>query len=740
MGEAFLQKGPTEELFQRTAKFEILPEAAPKMLYFLFCIHNHQPAGNFDFVLEKAYQDSYWPFLKALSKHPAIKLTLHNTGYLFDWMYEKHPEYVELLKKMVTRGQVEVMGGGYYEPVLSVIPEEDRIGQIRMMSHRFEEVFGTRARGIWLAERVWEPYLPNVISRAGLEYLLVDDYHFTKAGLTREELGGHYITEDQGNIVKIFPGNERLRYLIPFKPATELEEYLKGLRTSLKRGNAAIYGDDGEKFGVWPGTAKWVFDDGWLESFFEVIERNLDWLKPATFSEYIDAEKPLGRVYLPTTSYMEMGEWSLPHKASKAYMKLVEEVKLWQNGDLVNRFLQGGVWRNFFSKYPESNWMHKRMLQVSRKVQKCAGESPQDDKRVSDAIHALYMAQCNDAYWHGVFGGLYLPHLRGEVYRNLIRAEVLAEPELKGAEARITTGDIDADGYDEAVITTGDLSIFISPEAGGSVQELDFRPREVNLSDTLTRWEEGYHFKLIEAVAGGKVETEETSSIHDIVRVKEEGLEKYLKYDHVKRASFVDRFIGGGETFDSYFDNIYTELGDFNNSAYKLVSSRGSVLLSRDGLVGEAGVTVKKEITPLGRNSFAVDYTLTHSGGELPEGLRFGVEINMILPCCDGPACFYQASPEASIAEGSIGLSSRGEAGSLERISLVDTYTGLIASIEPQGQASLWRHPIHTVSLSEGGFEKIFQGSCLLFLFPVEFGKEGMSVGLKVRVESITAS
>ena len=710
------------------------------MLYFLFCIHNHQPVGNFDFVLEKAFQDSYWPFLKALSKHPAVKLTLHNTGYLFDWIYENHPEYIELLKEMVTRGQVEVMGGGYYEPVLSVIPEQDRAGQIRMMSERFEEVLGTKPRGIWLAERVWEPYLPNVITEAGLEYLLVDDYHFTKAGLSREDLGGHYITEDQGNIVKIFPGNERLRYLIPFKPASELEEYLKWLRTGLKRGNAAIYGDDGEKFGVWPGTAKWVFDDGWLESFFEVIERNLDWLKPATLSEYIDAEKPLGRVYLPTTSYMEMGEWSLPHKASKAYMKLVEEVKLWQNGDLVRRFLQGGVWRNFFSKYPEANWMHKRMLQVSRKVDKYAGENPADDRRASDARRALYMAQCNDAYWHGVFGGLYLPHLRGEVYRNLIRAEVLADPELSGAETRITTGDIDADGYDEVVITTGELNIFISPEAGGSVQELDFRPREVNLSDTLTRWEEGYHFKLIEAVAGGKVETEDTSSIHDIVRVKEEGLERYLKYDSVKRASFVDRFIGGEETFERYFDNIYSELGDFDKNAYDVRSSNGPVVLSRDGLVGEAAVTVKKEITPLGRNSFAVDYTIKHNGGELPSGLRFGVEINMILPCCDGPDCFYKASPDTCMADGSTGLGSGGEVELLEKISLVDRYTGVMATIEPEGPATLWRHPIHTVSLSEGGFEKIFQGSCLLFLFPVEFGKDGMSVGLKVKVEGATVS
>ncbi|MBI5453366.1 MAG: DUF1925 domain-containing protein, partial [Deltaproteobacteria bacterium] len=375
------------------------------MTYFLFCIHNHQPVGNFDYVLEEAYEKSYWPFLQLISKYPSVKMSLHNSGYLIDWLIEKHPEYIELLKMMVGRGQVEIMGGGYYEPVLSVIPEEDRIGQIRMMSDKIEEVFGTRPRGIWLAERVWEPTLPTFIKKAGLEYLVVDDYHFIKAGLDKEDLGGYYITEDQGNVIKVFPGSEALRYLIPFRPNDAVVEHLKGLKGFLKKGNAAIYGDDGEKFGVWPGTHKWVFDDGWLESFLRSLEEKIDSVTIATFAEYIDREEPVGQVYLPTTSYMEMGEWSLPPDASKAYMKLVEDVRGWGEGERVRRFLQGGIWRNFFSKYPESNWMHKRMLLASRAV----GNAPNlshEEKAIAETH--LYKGQCNDPYWHGVFGGLYL--------------------------------------------------------------------------------------------------------------------------------------------------------------------------------------------------------------------------------------------------------------------------------------------------------------------------------------------
>ncbi|HLC18623.1 MAG TPA: alpha-amylase/4-alpha-glucanotransferase domain-containing protein, partial [Thermodesulfobacteriota bacterium] len=387
------------------------------MIYFPFCVHNHQPAGNFPQVLEDSFKKSYWPFLKTVARYPEIKLTLHNSGYLLDWIIENHPEYIELLSKMVSSGQVEIMGGGYYEPVLSVIPDPDRLAQIRMMAGRVKELFGVAPRGLWLAERVWDPCLPTTLKEAGVEYVLVDDYHFIKAGLAHEELGGYYITEDRGSIVKIFPGSERLRYLIPFKPVDKLEEYLAGLEGSLRRGNAAIYGDDGEKFGVWPGTHKWVFTDGWLEGFLARI-RSLDFVRPVTLAEYMDAEEPLGRVYLPTASYMEMGEWSLPAGASRDYALLMEELKNTVEGERIARFVQGGTWRNFFAKYPEANWMHKRMLLVSAEL-----GSRGEGKAAERARRYLYKAQCNDAYWHGIFGGLYLPHLRREVYSNLLKAE-----------------------------------------------------------------------------------------------------------------------------------------------------------------------------------------------------------------------------------------------------------------------------------------------------------------------------
>lgn len=693
------------------------------MIYFAFCIHNHQPVGNFENVLEESYQRSYLPFLKALSHHPAIKLSLHTSGFLLDWIIENHIEYIDLLRTMVARGQVEIMGGGHYEPILQVIPEYDRRAQITMMSDRIEDIFKVRPRGIWLAERIWEPSLPTTLKSSGIEYLLVDDYHFIKSGLKREDLGGYYITEDQGDVIKVFPGNEALRYYIPFKPVEELEGYLKDRQGFLRKGNCAIYGDDGEKFGVWPGTSKWVYDDGWLERFFTKIESCGDWLKPVTLAEYLDRQEPVGRVYLPTTSYMEMGEWSLPAESSKEYTELVEDVKNWKDGERVRRFLQGGAWRNFFSKYPESNWMHKRMLLVSKELKKRT-EGREWDEKLSAAERHLYKGQCNDAYWHGVFGGLYLPHLRTEVYKNLLEAENLIEAGLDFANGSyIFASDIDADDHAESVIRTKDLNLFLSPRNGGSLVELDYRPKAVNLSNTLSRWFEGYHHKLEARTTenhGGAAK-----SIHDIVKVKEEGLEKYLKYDTYKRASFIDRFIGKDETFDSFYGNTYKELGDFHNGKYEPVIKPGSLILSRHGQAGGSPFFVKKEITP-SMDSFSVFYRVE---GRDFNGF-FGVELNLLLPCCDGPACKYDFIPPAG---DEIGLGSSGELKNVDEAALSDEFAGVSLKIVLESPARLWRHPVHTVSLSEGGFEKIYQGSCLLFLFPVSFkGKGSLEIGFNL--------
>jgi len=685
------------------------------MTYFILCIHNHQPVGNFDEVMEDAYKKAYLPFLDKLLERPAVKFSLHTTGFLLEWLERAHPEYIEKMRVMVDRGQLEVMGGGYYEPVLAVIPAEDRVGQIRLMADHIERLFNVRPRGIWLAERVWSPTLPRDLHLAGVEYVVVDDYHFIKSGIRQDDLYGYYVTEELGYPVKVFPGSERLRYLIPFDTAGKFEEHMQGLEDGGQR-RVAIFADDGEKFGVWPGTAKWVYDDGWIDSFLDKLEECSQWIHPVTFSEIIDTQESLGRVYLPTTSYMEMGEWSLPPVVASDYAKLHEELK--QRGAEGERILQyctGGTWRNFFSKYPEADWMHKRMLLASMKLGKDA--SP-------EALDHIYRAQANDAYWHGVFGGLYLPHLRFAVYEHILKAEAAAEEAMHGADVNIIIADINADTHEDIEVSCSKLNIYISPRYGGSIYEIDYKPAAINISNTLSRWYEGYHEKL--KAAGSETDGGDgVKSIHGAVVMKEEGLGDGLVFDKVRRSSLRERFLPKGTDLDGLVAASCGELDDFFDNEFTHEIGDRTLILARDGKLDGRPLRVTKTLTfgERGKGSntdnaggFSATYELKGDYDDSLDGVMMAVEFNLCLPGCAGPACFLEVTGSGI----KHGLGQKGVDLDLESFILVDEYSKVRVGFELSRPATLWRYPVETVSLSEAGFERNYQGSSLVVLVPVK--------------------
>jgi hypothetical protein len=711
---------------------------------FIFAIHNHQPVGNFDFVAEEAYQKSYLPFVKMLEKHPKIKITLHYTGILYRFFEQHHPEFLDLLKKLVAEGRAEILSGGFYEPILAVLPDDDKVGQIRMLTDYVRRKLGYDAEGMWLAERVWEPHLPKAIAAAGINHVVVDDFHFKMAGLRDDELDGYYLTEEQDAVLRIFPGSERLRYLIPFRRPEETIELLACLK-STERNRLAVMADDGEKFGVWPETYRTVYEEGWLDRFFTLIEQNSEWLETTTFSEYLKKEPPRGRVYLPTASYMEMGEWSLPTRAMKEYEEALAKAKHSPEFGGLRPFIKGGFWRNFLAKYSESNHMHKRMAMVSRKVREAlaASDGPGAGKTgpASRMVDHLYQSQCNDSYWHGVFGGLYLPHLRSAVYEHLIQAEVFADKILKGRGTKdegrgkkknsnsaswleIETGDFDCDGSEEVMLNSELLNIFIDPAEGGRITELDWKPRSFNLTNTLTRRREVYHEKILQMVkdkapdaAGG------AKTIHERVAVKEEGLQYHLLYDWYTRGSLLDHFLGSGVDLAGFMGCEYYEAGDFVLGAYGVktnkANGRAVVVLERNGNVAGLGVKLRKELSLRGASpDLTITYTITNLSAE-ELNTSFGAEFNFSLLAGNAHDRYYEIPGHVLDKRN---LASTGETNNVNRVALVDEWLKLKLTLVFSQSAVLWRAPVETVSQSEAGFERVYQSSMVMPIWRISLG------------------
>ncbi|MBN3033915.1 MAG: DUF1926 domain-containing protein [Candidatus Saganbacteria bacterium] len=715
-----------------------------KKVKFLFGVHCHQPVGNFDNVFDEAYEKSYLPFIQAMDAHPRIKFAVHYSGILYDWFEHKHPEFLDYLKKLVKRGQAEVMTAGYYEPIIPIIPDDDKLGQIERSNNYLKEKFGQAPRGLWLTERIWEPHLPKLLARAGIEYVTVDDSHFISAGLPGGQLLGHYVTEEEGATLNIFPINKNLRYLIPFKLPEETIKYLAGIASEDGRA-AGILADDGEKFGVWPGTHKWVFEEGYLERLLTLLEENSSWIESRTFSEYLDEVPARGRIYLPTAAYAEMMEWALPTESGKKYQRITEEIKRQGKSEDYGQFFKGGFFRNFFVKYPEANNMHKKMLQVSQRLQTLKkGRSPlgekERDSRLSEARDQLYQGQCNCAYWHGVFGGLYLNYLRHAVYEHLLRAEQLLEKYSRGKDdfADIVVTDFDKDGQDEVILSNNMLNLYFAPAAGGALFELDYKPKNFNLLNTLARREEVYHGKVLHAAAaragqpaGG------ATSIHEIVKMKEGGLDKALAYDWHRRISLLDHFLGAGTDLDKFSRVQYEEAGDFVDQPYDFMPRRhGSEValsLTRQGRVGGRPLKLTKTIGLYARQSIVEIHYELFNPHEAPLELWFAPEFNFSLLAGRAPDRYYEVEG-SELADRT--LASRGELDSVRQIKLVDEWKGFSVLLALDRAANFWRFPIETVSQSEAGFEKTYQSSVVVFNWKISLQpNEKWNTKIVLRIE-----
>src|SRR5260370_41415677 len=379
--------------------------------------HNHQPVGNFPWVFQQVFEQAYLPFIEALERHPRVRLSLHYTGSLLDWLSEAHPDFLQRIAALARRGQVEMVGGGYYEPILPSIPDQDKVGQIRKLSERVRNDFDAEVSGMWLAERVWEPGLPRLLREAGIEWTILDDVHFKNVGLEDSDLYGYYATEDQSPILKVFATSQAMRYTVPWRAGQETIDLVRSLATSGGE-RIVVMGDDGEKFGSWPGNHEhcWGHDgrSGWIEEFLNALEQNSSWLHTTPLGEYARDHVAIGRVYIPTSSYIEMTEWALPPRKSYTFGQLLHKLQEAHDQELL-QFMRGGFWRNFLVRYPEVNNQHKKMLRVHDAVYAAVASEVL-------GLSSLWKSQSNDTYWHGLFGGIYIGHGRSSIYHHLIKA------------------------------------------------------------------------------------------------------------------------------------------------------------------------------------------------------------------------------------------------------------------------------------------------------------------------------
>lgn len=666
-------------------------ENMAKTTKLLFGIHMHQPVDNFDWVIEHGVEVCYGPFFEVMSKYPEFKFSVHCSGWLLEQIETLHPKLYAQMMTLATNGSIELFSAGYYEPILSVIPSEDRVKQIDMLNKRIQSDFKQTAKGLWLTERVWESSLVPDLHRAGIGYTVMDDYHFQCAGFDEDILDGYYMSEEGGKEIGLFPISKKLRYAIPF---LNVSSAIKAIKSYDREENAAaIIFDDAEKFGMWPGTHEWVYEKGWLEEFVQAVLAD-EAIETMHYKTYFEQERTRGIAYLPNVSYYEMGEWSLRADDALKLEALKHEMGQERYENEGVKFLKGGIWKNFFVKYEESNRIHKRTLELS-KVRKSV------NKVQFNA--ALYKAQTNDALWHGVFGGLYLPNLRDNAYRYIIEAENVRY----GKKSVLVCDQNELDGYDKVKAVSSNHIFRFDAAHGGQLVEFDNKKACFNWQNTLTRRKEAYHQRILsdEKVEEVRFEEDGIDTIHHAAVEVDDTLREAIIYDWYLKNSFIDHisdehFNGGNFRYCNF-----REYGDFANQPFDLDLGKKSVTFSRDGglyLPEKMQTKLVKTYEPH-KNGFDFEISLTTKS---QKNFKYVLEHN------------FHFSEYETLLVNDAPLLENGMIQETKVLKIYDYHLKQNISITLDQPCDIYYYQLKTLSQSEHGFDLSVQGVSFAMVVP----------------------
>jgi len=657
----------------------------------LFGIHMHQPVDNFQVVIEHAVKVCYAPFFEVMSRYPAFRFSLHCSGWLMEQIRQLHPELYNQIATLAKKGSIELFSAGYYEPILSTIPPDDRLAQVSMLNDSISSAFKQNPKGLWLTERVWESSLIPDLNRAGIEYTVMDDYHFQCAGFDEELLDGYYMSEEGGKKLGLFPISKKLRYAIPFM---NVEGAIRAVKSyNREKDSAAIIFDDAEKFGMWPGTHEWVYEKGWLERFVQAVLSD-DTIETMHYGSYFKTQCTRGIAYLPNVSYYEMGEWSLRADDALKLEMFKQEMGHRRYEEEGVKFLKGGIWKNFLVKYEESNRIHKRMLELSQS--RAATES-------ADFDNSLYKLQTNDPLWHGVFGGLYLPNLRDNAYRYLIECENLRY----GKKSLLVTDQNELDGHDKVKAVTPHYIFRFDGAHGGQLVEFDLRRGCFNWQNTLTRRKEAYHQRMLDDRSSSEVPAAEEGidTIHNAAMKFDDTLRDAIIYDWYLKNSFIDHISDGGFDGNSFRHCNFSEYGDFANQPFDVKQTRKKVTFLREG-----GLYFPEKVPARIEKS----YILKSRGFDFDIELSSGAEGELLYVLEHN---FHFADYEAILVNGK----KPGEEGSClqtEKLEIYDGYLGQTITIRFDSPFDLYYFALKTLSQSEKGFDLTLQGVSFAMVLP----------------------
>ncbi|MFP4549300.1 MAG: alpha-amylase/4-alpha-glucanotransferase domain-containing protein, partial [Spirochaetales bacterium] len=463
-------------------------------------------------------------------------------------------------------------------------------------------------------------------------------------------------------------------------------EYLRE-RVSSDESQIFVLLDQGEQYEQLEGTnAGPAARNQWLGELVELLQQNREWIDVDLPANVVKQPRSRARAYFHTASYLDVFGPSEDNEKCGV--------------------VQNGHFRQFLTKYPESNQMYAKMQYTHVLVNQIRG----DKYRKQAAREELWRAQCHSAYWNGRRRGIYMNRLRKEVYFSLLEAEKKTREKGIFIPA-IVKVDFDMDGLDEYLYQGHDFNAYVHRRSG-MLFEFDYLPACWNYLDTLSRRKEVTHSE----------------------KAANRGYDRYL------RKAFVDHFLDDAATIETFDLGCFEELGSFVELEYTQLSvKRDSHLLTleADGHVkrGTKATPVKLgKIYRFRRNVIEVTYTISLGEGHELEAV-FAPEINLGFLTNDGEQLSIDVDVPNSDPR-TIPTDKPVEAKRVREVRLEDRHTKAMLTLTLDKEADLWTLPVSTVKEHEGELDIEYQSTALVPRFTLSLrGGDTFWTTIRLRVE-----
>lgn len=593
-------------------------------------------------IFEKDYENVYKPAAKFLYSHPEFRMSFAFNGVQIDFLQKEYPEFIEILRELISRRQIEILGGGYYDPAFPLLFPMDRTGQIEFLTSTLRSVTGKRPRGITLCASIWDYSLVSCFYNCGMDYVLLDDSLIPDEKQKFVPL----IMSDKGKTISILPLYQEFKPEIQDDPRDYLNLISKKIAKSSKNAPKPLKECvKGLNIQFTHEEFQSLLRSGYLEKLYREISEKKDFFDFATPITLVKEAKLRIPVYIASGMSREVGQWGIElYRAVKA-----------------DRHYPVSIY-DFFQIYPQSRALYDRMLYVSMLVNQSHG----DKLRKTSAREKLWEAQNGDGFICTSKGAFVSATYRQQAYKKLTEAEKIARQCGEFKETFVSY-DYTGDGLNEYICRMNKYFAVISL-GGGAIRELDVLQNSGNFADNLNcvKEFEGY----------------------------DDNYERGLFIDHILSEDEFNAYIqnkpSGNGIFSKY---IYSEL-DFSSQRkeVKLVAeakfqNRQKISLKKKYVCYSSGMMIqyilKNESDELLKAKFAVESSFAQTNFNAKDFNAFSLDI-----VTNGKR------QEINTKTSSYELNDSGKLSDVEGIWVTDTDNNITFVFEPNESCGMSFNPI----------------------------------------------